>query len=102
MYRVIGKTYTSVRNLVPVSDQTLLTEMDNCADNHWFGAKFHTFHLDGLESTVLPFLDEYNSQENIPICSGETTYTTGNGETVILIIGQESYSGKRINKSPIT
>ena len=98
---VIGKSNTSKRNSIPVSDQTFLTEMDNHADTHCFGANFIPFTWTGLECTVSPFLDEYDSQENIPICSGATVFTTKNGETVILIFGQGLWFGDRLNKSLI-
>ena len=76
-------------------------EIDNHADTHCFGVNFIPFMWTGMECSVSPFLDEYDSQENVPICSGATAYTAENGETVILIFGQGLWFGERMNKSLI-
>ena len=98
---VIGKLHTSKQNFIPALDQVLPTEIDNHTDTHCFDANFILFTWTCMECTVSPFLDEYDSQENIPICSGATAYTGDNGKTVILIFGQGLWFGERLNKSII-
>ena len=55
----------------------------------------------GLVCSVSPFLSEYESQEDVKICSGATAFTTEEGETVILIFGQGLWFGDRMDKSLI-
>ena len=77
------------------------TEMDSHADTHCFGRNFRPLFWTGEECTVAPFLDEYNEQLNIPICTGATAYTAENGEVFILVFGQGLWFGNRMRKSLI-
>lgn len=79
----------------------LATEIDNHADTHCFGKNFLPFSWTGFVCSVSPFLAEYNSVEDIRICSGATAHTLENGETVILIFGQGLWFGERMDKSLI-
>ena len=79
----------------------LQTEIDNHADTHFFGKNFVPYSWPGLACTASPFLSEYESQEDVQICSGATAYTTEEGETIILIFGQGLWFGNRMDKSLI-
>ena len=75
--------------------------MDSHADTHCFGSNFVPFSWSGLVCSVTPFLAEYDSLEDIQICSAATAVTLDTGVTVLLIFGQGLWFGDRMKKSLI-
>ena len=55
----------------------------------------------GLVCSVSPFLSEYETMEDVKVCSGATAYTGDDGETIVLIFGQGLWFGDRMDKSLI-
>ena len=51
--------------------------------------------------TVSPFLPEYDSTENIEICTAATAWTNEDGRTYILVFGQGLWFGDRLDRSLI-
>ena len=76
-------------------------EIDNHADTHCFGMNFRPLHWSDQMCTVSPFLDEYDSTENIEICSAATAWTDNTGQVFILVFGQGLWFGDRMNRSLI-
>ena len=77
------------------------TEIDSHADTHCFGRNFRPLYWTGHECSVAPFLSEYSEQNNIPICTGATSFTMDSGEVLILVLGQGLWFGNRMDKSLI-
>ena len=80
---------------------SLHTDIDNHADTHCFGKNFRPLHWSNLMCTVSPFLPEYDSTENIEICTAATAWTNENGRTYILDFGQGLWFGDRLDRSLI-
>ena len=81
--------------------EALPLEIDNHADTHCFGRNFTPFMWTGLSCSVSPFLSEYDTMDDVKICSAATSYTASTGETIILIFGQGLWFGNRMQKSLI-
>ena len=77
------------------------TEIDNHADTHCFGKNFKPLYFTSEVCSVSPFLDEYNSQDDVPICSAATAVDLDQGQTLILVFGQGLWFGNRMDKSLI-
>jgi len=114
--RTQGKSYickitTSNRRLIkqvkrhkPRSDRcidTLPSEIDNHADTACFGKNFRVISFTSEVFSVSPYLSEYDSITNIPICTAATAVDMDSGETIILKFGQGLWFGDRLNHSLI-
>ena len=75
------------------------TEIDNHADTHCFGRNFCPLYFTSEVCTVSPFLSEYDTQDDIPICTAATAVDTEDGETIILEFGQGLWFGNRMDRS---
>ena len=75
------------------------TDVDNHADTHVFGKNFRPIYFTSEVCSVAPFLDEYQEQEEVQICTAATAFDTTHGETIILRFGQGLWFGNRMDKS---
>ena len=75
------------------------TDVDNHADTHVFGKNFRPIYFTSEVCSVAPFLDEYQEQEDVQICTAATAFDTTHGETIILRFGQGLWFGNRMEKS---
>ncbi len=76
-------------------------EIDNHADTTCFGKNFRVLSFTPEVCTVSPYLSEYDSLGDIPICTAATAVDLESGETVILEFGQGLWFGKRMEHSLI-
>jgi len=86
-----------------VGDVVLLpTEIDNHADTICAGRNCRIEHYTSYECSVAPFLDEYQEQQNVRICTALTAATIPHtGETVILRCGQSLDFHEKLQKTLI-
>ena len=81
---------------------TSTTEIDNHADTCCFGANFTPLFFTGHVCQVQPFIDTYQSIENVEICTAATAYDdVKTGLTYILIFNQGLWFGQRLQHSLI-
>ena len=81
---------------------TSTTEIDNHADTCCFGANFTPLFFTGHVCQVQPFIDTYQSIENVEICTTATAYDdVKTGLTYILIFNQGLWFGQRLQHSLI-
>ena len=76
-------------------------EIDNHADTTCFGKNFRAISFKSQVCTVSPYLSEYNSLNDIPICTAATAVDLDSGETIILEFGQGLWFGERMEHSLI-
>ena len=116
MRRVQGKSFiykiiTSSRRLIEqvkrrkastdrVTDP-LPCEIDNHADTTCFGKNFKVISFTSEICSESPYLSEYDSVYDIPICTAATAVELDSGETIILEFGQGLWFGDRLNQSLI-
>ena len=60
---------------------------------------FQPLYFTSEVCTVSPFLSEYGTQNDIPICTAATAFDTDDGETIILEFGQGLWFGSRMERS---
>jgi len=104
---VIHKITTSNRHLIEqVKRQKASTdhykdplacEIDNHADTTCFGKNFGVISFTSEVCSVSPYLSEYDSVNDIPICTAATAVELDSGETIILEFGQGLWYGGRLN-----
>jgi hypothetical protein len=83
-----------------VDVQLLPTEIDNHADTICAGRNCRIEYYTPYECSVSPFLEEYQDQQNIRICTALTAATIPHtGETVILRLGQCLDFHDKMNKT---
>jgi len=104
----ISQTTTSNRRLIKLVKRRkvlterytnpLLCEIDIHADTTCFGRNFRaTSYTSEVCSAPPPYLSEYESVTDIPICSAATAVELVSGETIILDFGQGLWFGDRLN-----
>lgn len=108
---VIHKITTSNRRLIEkVKRQKASTdrykdplacEIDNHADTTCFGKNFRVISFTSEVCSVSPYLSEYGSVNDIPICTVATAVELDSSETIILVFGQGLWFGGRLNRSLI-
>ena len=76
-------------------------EIDNHADTTCFGKNFRVISFTSEVCSVSPYLSEYDSLEDIPICTAATAVELDSGETIILQFGQGLWFGNRMEHSLI-
>ena len=76
-------------------------ELDNHADTTCFGKNFRVISFTSEVCSVSPYLSEYDSLEDIPICTAATAVELESGETIILKFGQGLWFGDRMEHSLI-
>ena len=76
-------------------------EIDNRADTTCFGKNFRVISFTSEVCSVSPYLSEYDSVTDIPICTAATAVDLDSGETIILEFGQGLWFGDRLNHSLI-
>ena len=79
----------------------LPTEIDNHADTICFGKNFRPIYFTSQVCTVSPFLDSYESKQDVPICSAVTAVDLEDGTTILLEAGQGLYFGSEMDRSLI-
>ena len=91
------------RNKVEVDQfiDLLPSEIDNHADTTCFGKNFRVISFTSEVCNVSPYLSEYASIEDIPICTAATAVDLDSGETIILEFGQGLWFGDRMCHSLI-
>ena len=81
--------------------EPLPTEIDTHADKIGFSKNFRPIHFTSQVCTVSPFLDSYDSRQDVPICTGVTAVNLDDGGTILLEAGQGLYFGNEIERSLI-
>jgi len=76
-------------------------EIDNHADTTCFGKNSRVISFTSEVCSVSPYLSEYDSINDIPICTAATAVDLDTGETIILEFGQGLWFGDRMNHSLI-
>ena len=76
-------------------------EIDNHADTTCFGKNFRVTSFTSEVCSVSPFLSEYDSVTDVPICNTATAVDLESGETIILEFGQGLWFGDRMDHSLI-
>ena len=76
-------------------------EIDNHADTTCFGKNFRVISFTSEVCSVSPYLSEYDSITDIPICTAATAVELASGETIILEFGQGLWFGNRMEHSLI-
>ena len=76
-------------------------EIDNHADTTCFGKNFRVISFTSEVCSVSPFLAEYDSVTDVPICTAATAVDLQSGETIILEFGQGLWFGERMDHSLI-
>ena len=71
-------------------------EIDNHADTTCFGKNFRVISFTSEVCSVSPYLSEYDSVEDIPICTAATAVDLDSGETIILEFGHGLWFGDRL------
>ena len=92
------------RSRVPYDEfysEPLPSEIDNHADIICFGKNFRPIYFTSQVCSVSPFLDSYESRNDVPICTGITAVDLLDGSTVLLEAGQGSYFGDDLDHSLI-
>lgn len=79
--------------------EPLPTEIDNHADTICFGRNFRPIYFTSQVCTVSPFLDSYDSKNDVPICTAVTAVDLDDGRTILLEAGQGLYFGKEMDRS---
>jgi len=79
----------------------LPSEIDNHANTTCFGKNFRVISFTSEMCSVSPYLSEYDSITDIPICTAATAVDLNTGETIILEFGQGLWFGDRMNHSLI-
>ena len=74
-------------------------EIDNHADTTCFGKNFRVISFTSEVCSVSPYLSEYDSIADIPICTVATPVDLDSGETIILEFGQGLWFGNRMEHS---
>ena len=101
----IYKITTSNRRLIKQVKRhfvdPLPSEIDNHADTTCFGKNFRVISFTSEVCSVSPYLSEYDSITDIPICTAATAVDMDSGETIILEFGQGLWFGDRLNHSLI-
>lgn len=77
------------------------SDIDNHADTICFGKNFRPIYFTSEVCQVSPFLEEYQQQDDIQICTAATAVDLDDGETIILQFGQGLWFGNRMNRSLI-
>ena len=91
-----------VKTLSTNPDFVSTSEIDNHADTCCFGANFTPIYFTGHACHVQPFMDSYESIENVQICSAATAYDDPDtGGTYILVFHQGLWFGPKLNHSLI-
>jgi len=68
-------------------------ELDNHVDTTCFGKNFRVISFTSEVCSVSPYLSEYESIEDIPICTAATAVDLDTRETIILEFGQGLWFG---------
>jgi len=76
-------------------------EIDNHTDTTCFGKNFRVISFTSEVCSVSPYLSEYDSITDIPICTAATAVDLDSGETIILEFGQDLWFDDRLNHSLI-
>ena len=76
-------------------------EIDNHADTTCIGKNFRVISFTSEVCSVSPYLSEYESMEDIPICTAATAVDLDTGETIILEFGQGLWFEDRMSHSLI-
>jgi len=76
-------------------------EIDNHADTTCFGKNFRVVSFTSEVCSVFPFLPEYDSVTDVPICTAATAVDLESGGTIILEFGQGLWFGERMEHSLI-
>ncbi len=76
-------------------------EIDNHADTTCFVKNFRVLSFTSEVCSVSPYLSEYDSLNDIPICTAATAVDLESGETIILEFGQCLWFGERMEHSLI-
>ena len=76
-------------------------EIDNHADTTCFGKNFREISFTSEVCSVSPYLSEYDSVEDIPICTAATAVDLDSGKTIILEFGQGLWFGDCLSHSLI-
>ena len=79
----------------------LSCKFDNHADTTCFGKNFRVISFTSEVCSVSPFLSEYDSVTDVPICTAATALELESGETIILEFGQGLWFGERMEHSLI-
>ena len=90
------------QGLSTTPDFVSTTEIDNHADTCCFGANFTPLYFTGQVCQVQPFIESYDSLNDVQICSAATAYddpTTG--ATYILVFHQGLWFGPKLKHSLI-
>ncbi len=74
-------------------------EIDNHADTTCFGKNFRVISFTSEVCSLSPYLSEYDSITDIPICTTATAVDLNSGETIILEFGQGLWFGNRMDHS---
>ena len=70
--------------------------IDNHADTTCFGKNFRVTSFTSEICSVSPFLSEYDSVTDVPMCTAATAVDLESGETIILELGQCLWFGERM------
>ena len=85
-----------------IPDFVSTCEIDNHADTCCFGANFTPLYFTGHVCQVQPFIDSYNSMDDVRICSAATAYDDPiTGATYILVFHQGLWFGPKLKHSLI-
>ena len=76
-------------------------EIDNHADTTCFGKNFRVVSFTSRVCSVSPYLSDYDTIHDIPICTASTAVDLDSGETIILEFGQGLWFGERMGHSLI-
>jgi len=90
-----------VKRLADRFTDPLPCKIDNHADTTCFGKNFRAISFTYEVCTVSPYLSEYDSLSDIPICTAATAVDLDSGETIILELGQGLWRGDRMDHSLI-
>ena len=74
-------------------------EIDNHADTICFGKNFRPIFFTSQVCTVSPFLDSYESKQDVPICSAVTVVDLEDGSTILFEARQGLYFSLEIDRS---
>ena len=93
-----------VKKVMNVADRfidPLPSEIDNHADTTCFGKNFRVISFTSEICSVSPYLSEYDTINDVPICNAATAVDLDSGETIILEFGQGLWFGERMEHSLI-
>ena len=74
------------------------TEIDNNEDTQCFGNNFRSLSCSDLMFSVSPFLSEYNTTDNVEICTAATAWTSHTGQVYILVFVQGLWFGEIMDR----